>query len=526
MTHMSADAYPSSGTSPRGRTPVDPVVQMTGITIRFPGVTALDDVDFRLFPGEVHALLGENGAGKSTLIKALTGVYATDSGTIWVGGAEHAFTGPAAAQDAGVSTVYQEVNLCTNLSVAENMLLGREPRRLGRIDHRGMNRRASEVLGRLGLDISPRSRLGDHPIAVQQLVAIGRAVDIEARVLVLDEPTASLDSEEVAKLFEVVRSLRSQGVAILFVSHFLEQVFAISDRMTVLRNGRIVGEHLTRDVTRLELVEEMLGRELEVLERLHREPSRQPDERRTPVLRARGLGRKGSLAPTDLDVYDGEVIGIAGLLGSGRTELARLLFGADASDSGSVEVRGRRVALRSPRRAVDHKIGFSSENRRSEGVIGDLTVAENMMLGLQAARGWLRPVPPRTRDQLVIKHLEMLDIRPANPDALMRNLSGGNQQKVLLARWLIMQPDVLLLDEPTRGIDVGAKAQIQQVVDDLAYEGMGIVFISAELEEVLRLSDRLVVMRDRHKVDEIPNTGVTTDDLMAIIAREEESARA
>ena len=278
----------------------------------------------------------------------------------------------------------------------------------GAMDFIEKSGKASEVLGRLGLDISPRSRLGDHPIAVQQLVAIGRAVDIEARVLVLDEPTASLDSEEVAKLFEVVRSLRSQGVAILFVSHFLEQVFAISDRMTVLRNGRIVGEHLTRDVTRLELVEEMLGRELEVLERLHREPSRQPDERRTPVLRATGLGRKGALAPTDLEVYDGEVIGVAGLLGSGRTELARLLFGADASDRGSVEVRGRRVALRSPRTAVDHKIGFSSENRRSEGGIGDLTVTENMMLGLQAARGWLRPVPPRTRDELVMQHVPLV----------------------------------------------------------------------------------------------------------------------
>ncbi|WP_370618871.1 sugar ABC transporter ATP-binding protein [Mumia sp. Pv 4-285] len=527
MTHMSADAYPSSGTRPGG-TPRDPqpVVEMTGITITFPGVKALDGVDFRMFPGEVHALMGENGAGKSTLIKALTGVYPIDAGTILVDGEEQRFAGTAMAQEAGVSTVYQEVNLCTNLSVAENMLLGREPRRLGRIDHRRMNRRASEVLARLGLDIAPRSRLGDHPIAVQQLVAIGRAVDIDARVLVLDEPTASLDADEVAKLFEVVRALRSQGVAILFVSHFLDQVFAISDRMTVLRNGRLVGEHLTDGVTRLELVEEMLGRELEVLERLDREPSRQPDERRTPVLRATGLGRKGALAPVDLDVYDGEVIGVAGLLGSGRTELARLLFGADASDSGTIEVRGRRVHLRTPRKAVDHKIGFSSENRRSEGVIGDLTVAENMLLGLQAARGWLRPVPPRTRDQLVAKYLEALDIRPADPDALMRNLSGGNQQKVLLARWLIMEPDLLLLDEPTRGIDVGAKAQIQQVVDDLARDGMGVVFISAELEEVLRLSDRLVVMRDRHKVDEITNAQTTTADLMAIIARDEEATRA
>ncbi len=526
MTHMSADAQPSPGPSVEGARHGEPVVEMTGITLTFPGVTALDDVSFRMYPGEVHALMGENGAGKSTLIKALTGVYTIDAGTIRIDGEERQLTGTAAAQDAGVSTVYQEVNLCTNLTVAENMLLGREPRRLGRIDHRRMYRRAGDVLARLGLDISPRSRLGDHPIAVQQLVAIGRAVDIDARVLVLDEPTASLDSEEVATLFEVIDSLRSQGVAILFVSHFLDQVFAISDRMTVLRNGRLVGEHLARDVTRLEVVEEMLGRELEVLERLDREPSRQPDDRRTPVLRASGIGRRGSLAPVDLEVYDGEVIGIAGLLGSGRTELARLLFGADPADSGTVEVRGHRVHLRSPRKAVDHKIGFSSENRRAEGVVGDLTVAENMLLSLQAARGWLRPVPARTREQLVAKYVEALDIRPADPQALMRNLSGGNQQKVLLSRWLIMQPDLLLLDEPTRGIDVGAKAQIQQVVDDLARAGMGVVFISAELEEVLRLSDRLVVMRDRHKVDELANTQTTTSDLMAIIARDEEAARA
>lgn len=497
-----------------------PVVEMRGISISFPGVKALQGVDFRLLPGEVHALMGENGAGKSTLIKALTGVYTIDDGTVTVAGEQHRFTSPADSQAAGISTVYQEVNLCTNLTVAENMLLGREPHRFGRIDVRAMNARARSILDRLGLSIDPGSALGDHPIAVQQLVAIGRALDIDARVLILDEPTSSLDADEVAQLFAVMTTLRDQGVAILFVSHFLEQVFEISDRMTVLRNGKLVGEYLTRDVSRLQLVEAMIGRELEVLEKLehHSEPPA-PVEGRVPLLKVLGLSRKGSLQAVDLEVYDGEVIGIAGLLGSGRTELARLLFGADTADSGSIEVRGTKHRFRTPRHAIGAKIAFSSENRRAEGVVEDLTVADNMLLTLQASRGWLRPVPARTREKLVSEYIKALDIRPPEPNALMRNLSGGNQQKVLLARWLITKPELLILDEPTRGIDIGAKTQIQQLVAKLATEGMSVVFISAELEEVLRLSDRLLVMRDRAKIaDRFNNDSVTVAEILTIIA--------
>ncbi|GAA0201470.1 sugar ABC transporter ATP-binding protein [Cytobacillus oceanisediminis] len=522
---MSAGTAARAASHAPGATPdVDPVVVMTGIEIGFPGVKALDGVGLRLYPGEVHALMGENGAGKSTLIKALTGVYSIDAGSIRVGGTEHRFSGPTESQAAGISTVYQEVNLCTNLTVAENMLLGREPRRLGRIDTRAMNRHAGQVLGRLGLDVDPASTLGRHPIAVQQLVAIARAVDVEAKVLVLDEPTSSLDADEVRVLFDVVRTLRDQGVAILFVSHFLDQVFELSDRMTVLRNGRFIAEHRTAALTQLELVQEMIGRELEVLERLDREPADPAAPAAEPVLKVLGLGRKGELQATNLELHAGEVVGVAGLLGSGRTELARLLFGADVADEGEVQVGGATRSWRTPRHAIGAGVAFSSEDRRAEGVVGDLTVADNMILALQASRGWLRRVPQRTKDELVQRYIETLDIRPADPNALMRNLSGGNQQKVLLARWLITEPRLLVLDEPTRGIDVGAKAQIQQLVAELAREGMAVVFISAELEEVLRLSDRVVVMRDRRKIDEQVNVDLEVSDVLHTIAGGGESA--
>ena len=497
-----------------------PVVEMKGISIEFPGVKALQDVDFRLFAGEVHALMGENGAGKSTLIKALTGVYGVDSGTILLAGEERVFSGPARAQEAGISTVYQEVNLCENLSVAENIMLGHEPRRRLGIDWGALRRQAGEHLARLGLDIDPQSLLGSHSLAVQQLVAISRAMVVDARVLILDEPTSSLDADEVAQLFRVIRSLRDEGLAILFVSHFLEQVYEISDRMTILRNGRLVGEHRTADVPRRELVSMMIGRSLEVLEQIEEAPKDAADPRTaTPVLQAIGLGRRGSVQPFDLDLFEGEVIGLAGLLGSGRTELARLLAGADHADSGSTSVSGRSVSLRSPRIAMKRGIAFSSEHRKSEGIVGDLTVRENIMLGLQADRGWLRRIPRRRADEVVASYMKALDVRPPDPNALVRNLSGGNQQKVLIARWLATAPKVLILDEPTRGIDVGAKAEIQRLVTQLAADGMSVVFISAELEEVVRLSHRIAVMRDRAKVAEITNDeGVTVGNVVELIA--------
>ncbi len=389
-----------------------------------------------------------------------------------VGGEEHAFSSPAASQAAGISTVYQEVNLVPNLTVAENMLLGREPRRFGSINVRAMNRRARATLEGLGLDIDPTSVLGDHPIAIQQLVAIARAVDVEARVLILDEPTSSLDADEVAKLFDLMRRLRDQGVAIVFVSHFLDQVFEIADRMTILRNGALVGERLVAETTQLELVKLMIGRELEVLERLDRTSANTEAEAGTPILKALGVGRKGSLEATDLELYEGEIIGLAGLLGSGRTELARLLFGADTADTGEVAVRSERRRLRSPRHAIDRKIAFSSEDRKAEGVVGDLTVADNMLLALQASRGWLRPIPaghPHQAGRGVHQGPRHPAHRPERADAqpLRRQPAEGAARALADHR----SPTILILDEPTRGIDIGAKAQIQAKVAELAAAG-------------------------------------------------------
>jgi len=497
-----------------------PVVEMRDITVGFPGVKALDGVGFRLLPGEVHALMGENGAGKSTLIKALTGVYGIDGGTIRVRGEERVFASPGAAQEAGIATVYQEVNLCPNLTVAENILLGREPRRLGRVDRRAVRRRAAELLARLNLAVDPDSVLGGHPLAVQQLVAIARAVDLDAAVLILDEPTSSLDADEVGELFRVIRDIRDAGVAVLFVSHFLDQVYAIADRVTILRNGKLVGEYPLAELSRLEMVKKMVGQELAALTDLERQPptdiAELPD---TPVLAATGLGRTGAIAPVDLAVHPGEVLGLAGLLGSGRTELARLLFGADHADSGTVAVDDRPTRLRTPIDAIAARIAFCSEDRKGEGLVGELTVRDNIVLALQARRGWARRLPRRTTDELVAKWITALDIRPTDPDVLIRNLSGGNQQKVLLARWLITEPRLLILDEPTRGIDIGAKTQIQRLVVDLAGDGMAVLFISAELEEVLRLSDRVAVLRDRHKVAELPRAEASMGQVMELIAR-------
>jgi simple sugar transport system ATP-binding protein len=497
----------------------NPVVELTGISIEFPGVKALDSVDFRLFPGEVHALMGENGAGKSTLIKALTGVYKIDAGVITVHGRQVLFAGPAQAQAAGISTVYQEVNLCDNLTVAENVMLGHEPRRAGGIDWVATRRKAREYLARMSLDIDPTSSLGSHSLAVRQLVAICRAMVVDAKVLILDEPTSSLDADEVAELFAVVRQLRDEGVAVLFVSHFIEQVYAISDRMTVLRNGALVGEYMTAELSRLELVSKMVGTSLEDLSKLEVAGHAGAREAAaTPLMAAVGLGRRGGVEAFDLEVYPGQVLGLAGLLGSGRTELARLLFGADRSDSGTLSVNGEEVRLRNPGAAMARDITYSSEDRKAEGIVADLTVRDNIVLAMQAERGWTRRLPAAQVDEIVEKYITALDIRPANPNVLARNLSGGNQQKVLLARWLATAPKMLILDEPTRGIDVGAKAEIQRLVADLAREGMAVVFISAELEEVIRLSHRIAVMRDRAKVAELINEDVTVDDVVKLIA--------
>jgi simple sugar transport system ATP-binding protein len=494
---------------------------MTGIEKAFAGVKALDKVDFRLFPGEVHALMGENGAGKSTLIKVLTGAYSHDAGVIEFRGERESFASPLDAQRGGISAVYQEVNLCPNLSVAENISIGREPRLLGAVRWRAVRKRAKEALARVNVDVDVSKQLSSYSIAVQQMVAIARAIDIKADVLILDEPTSSLDQEEVEQLFGVMRTLKARGIAIVFISHFLDQTYEISDRITVLRNGKLVGEWPTAELPRVELVSNMLGRELQTLEALEHRP-KGGEVGGVPVLSAHQLGRGSAVAPFDLAIHRGEVVGLAGLLGSGRTELARLLFGADRPDSGHIEIQGHTTNVRNPRVATAHKLAFCPENRRTEGLVEELTVRENIILALQAQRGWLRPIPRRRQDELVEKWIKILDIRPADPERTVGTLSGGNQQKVLLARWLITEPLVIILDEPTRGIDVGAKTEVQRLVRKLCDEGMSVLFVSAELEEVLRLSDRIEVLRDRKVVAAFENSDdVTVETIVHAIAETE-----
>lgn len=500
-----------------------PIVTMKDISISFPGVKALDGVNFRLFPGEVHSLMGENGAGKSTLIKALTGVYRIDAGSVHMGTTELKLSGTADAQNAGISTVYQEVNLCTNLTIGENVMLGNEVRGPLGINWNATHKAATHNLNKLGLGhLNPRAPLASLSIAIQQLVAISRSMVTDTKVLILDEPTSSLDSVEVEQLFGVIRALRDNGVAILFVSHFLDQVYEISDRLTVLRNGAFVGEYLVDELPRAKLIAHMIGKDLDALKSLdqHTKARKTPVEQ-VPVYTAEGLGKRGTLEPADLSLHAGEVVGFAGLLGSGRTELARLIYGADKPEMGTVNLNGTETDVHTPAAALKHKIAFSSENRRDEGIIRDLSVRENLILAVQARRGWAKPLSKYETDTIVEKYMHELNVRPTDPDRPIKNLSGGNQQKVLLGRWLATKPDVLVLDEPTRGIDVGAKAEIQERVLELADDGVSVVFISSELEEVVRLSDRIVVMKDHRKIAELTNgVDTTPESIIAIIADE------
>ena len=498
-----------------------PVIEVGGATVRFQAETALDNVDFRMFAGEVHSLMGENGAGKSTLIKGITGALQLDSGSISLDGSPIHFAGPAEAQRAGVRTVYQEIDLLPNLTVAENIMLGREPRRWWGIDWRAMQREAAAVLDELGLDIDPGTLLGTHSLAVQQLVAIARAVSGELRVLVLDEPTSSLDTDEVAELFRIIRELKDRGVAILFISHFLDQVYEICDRVTVLRNGQLVGEYLTRELLRIDLVQKMLGRSTDELVLL---PRAEVDVESEPaILETRGLS-SGRVSDITLVLAEGEVLGFAGLLGSGRTELARLLTGIDRADGGSVILDGKNVAPGSPHRAIGLGLTYSSENRRTEGIIAELTVAENITLALQAQRGIFRRMRQSRQRELAASWIEALGIRPASTELRAGVLSGGNQQKVLLARLLALAPRVTVLDEPTRGIDIGAKVEVQRLVGELAENGMSVVFISAELEEVLRVSSRITLLRDGRAIDTLSSEQLTVDSLLAMIAKPDDGS--
>ena len=490
-----------------------------GLCKSFGAVSVLQDVDLVLRAGEVHALLGENGAGKSTLIKLVTGVHQRDAGEVFLAGVPIAPRSANAALATGIATVYQEVNLLPNLSVAQNLFLGRQPTRLGIVREAEMRRLAAETLRSFGLHIDVAAPLGSYSVAVQHLCAIARAVDMSASVLILDEPTASLDTHEVEMLLRVMRDLASRGLAILFVTHFLDQVYAVCDRITVLRNGRLVGERPAAALPKRELVRMMLGRDL--ADEVSVRPARDAAAVRTPVARFRGLGRRGYLRPFDLDLAPGHITGLAGLLGSGRTETARLVFGAERADTGAITLDDQPLRLRSPRDAIRRGFGFCPEERKIEGVVSGLSVRENIVLALQARRGLWRRIGRREQDQLAHRFIAMLDIRPADPDRRIELLSGGNQQKVLLARWLATAPRILILDEPTRGIDVGAHAEIIRLVRELCAEGLALLVISSELDEIVTYADRVVVMRDGVQVSALEGEAITVSAILDTIAGDE-----
>ena len=500
------------------------VLTARGITMTFPGVKALSNVDFTLRKGEIHALMGENGAGKSTLIKCLTGINDFESGEIRVDGIDGPVRNHSTkdAQEVGISTVYQEVNLCPNLSVAENLFIGREPMtRFHTVDRRSYNKRSQKIMDELGISVDVTQNLENYSLAIQQMVAIARAVDMDCKVLILDEPTSSLDDEEVEKLFVLMRNLRDKGVGIIFVTHFLEQVYAVCDRITVLRDGQLVGEYPIADLPRVKLVAAMMGKNLDDLAEIQKESIEDVSKNELEIS-ARGLSHTGTVKPFDLDIHKGEVVGIAGLLGSGRSELARSIYGADKASTGTLKVGGKEVKINQPIDAMNLGMGMLPDDRKAEGIIGDLSVRENIILALQAKRGMFKQLPRAKQEEIADRYIDLVQIKTASKETLIKQLSGGNQQKVILARWMATQPDLLILDEPTRGIDVGTKSEIQKMIVKLAGEGKSILFISSEISEMLRTCNRMAIMRDGEKVGELDHD-LTQENVMKAIAGGEQT---
>ncbi len=495
-----------------------PILQTRELAKSFGVVHALSNVNFNLYAGEVHAVLGENGAGKSTLIKLITGVYRKDSGTILLDGKVIDAHSPHDAQGLGISTVYQEINLIPTLSVAENLFLGRQPMRWGFVNTREVNSKAKALLKTYSLDIDVTRTLSSYSIAIQQIIAIARGVDMSAKVLILDEPTASLDANEVQMLFDVVRLLKKQGIGIILITHFLDQVYQISDRITVLRNGEKVGEYETASLPKRQLVSLMLGRELAETIQAEKTSTTADEKSASAYMQTQGLGRKGMIEPLDLSVAQGEIVGLAGLLGSGRTEAAKLIFGIDRSDKGDIQVQGKQVNIHNPRQAIFHGFAMCPEDRKVEGIIPVLSVRENIILALQAKRGWLKTLSYKKQEEIAQEMISALHIVTPDADKPVGQLSGGNQQKVILARWLASQPKFLILDEPTRGIDVGAHAEIVQIIKRLCSEGLALLVISSELAEIVEYSNRVVVLRDRKKLTELSGDDITEQKIMHAIA--------
>jgi simple sugar transport system ATP-binding protein len=489
---------------------------MQGICKAFPGVRALQDVDFTLRKGEIHSLMGENGAGKSTLIKVLTGVYQKESGQIEIEGKPVSFRSPQEAQKNGVGTVYQEITLCPNLTVAENMFIGRDKGAF--VSWRTMRQKTEKILAGLNIPARPTQLLGSCSLAIQQMIAIARAVDMQCKILILDEPTSSLDEEEIQTLFTLMRELKSRGVGIIFVTHFLDQVYQVSDRITVLRNGGLVGEYEAANLPQVELISKMMGKELDDVSSL-KNLGTEIKGGGVPVVEAKNLSSAAGVSPFDFSIQKGEINGFTGLLGSGRSESVRAVFAADRVTGGTVTIHGKPARIKSPKDAMKAGIGYLPEDRKGDGIIADLSVRENIVLAMQSLSGFFKPLPPKKAQAFAEEYIKLLNIKTASADTPIGSLSGGNQQKTILARWLLIHPEYLILDEPTRGIDVGTKVEIQKLVLRLASEGMSITFISSEIEEMLRTCSRLIVMKDRHIVGELHGEEMTQGSIMHTIAK-------
>ncbi|HEX2914983.1 MAG TPA: sugar ABC transporter ATP-binding protein [Chloroflexia bacterium] len=498
----------------------EPLLVMEHITKTFPGVLALQEASLRVGRGEVHALIGQNGAGKSTMIKILTGAYRRDSGTITFDGHSVDFHSPFQAQANGVSTIYQEVNLVPYRSVSENIFMGREPRRFGFLNWKKMNAEAIELLKRFNIQIDVTQPLLNYNVAIQQMVAIARAVSFQSKLVVMDEPTSSLDDREVETLFGVIRQLKSEGVSVIFVSHRLDELYAVCDRVTIMRDGRTVEDRAISEISKLELVAKMLGKEIgEVRASGTTGFSEASHHAGQELLEAHDLQSGNRLEGASVSVRAGEIVGLAGLLGAGRTEVARAIFGADPLEKGEVSFSGKKTNFKSPRDAIRAGIGFCSEDRKTEGIVPYMTVRENLTLALLPALSRNGVISKEKQTEIVDSFIKRLDIKTAGPDQLIRELSGGNQQKVLLARWLCMNPKLLILDEPTRGIDVGAKGEIQSLINELADGGLGVLMISSELEELTEGCDRVVVLRDGKSVAELDHSDISEDALMTAMAQ-------
>jgi monosaccharide-transporting ATPase len=491
------------------------ILEMEGICKAFPGVKALDNVDFALRKGEIHSLMGENGAGKSTLIKVITGIYEKDTGRIALDGSPIHFKSPQEAQNSGIGTVYQEIALCPNLTVAENMFIGR-----GRnpfVQWKQMNEKATQMLDSLGIPASPTQELTSCSLAVQQMIAIARAVDMDCKILILDEPTSSLDEDEVNKLFELMRELKARGVGIIFITHFIEQVYKISDRITVLRNGKLIGEYETSALPQIELISKMMGKALDDVTKIRKHEPLTSDTS-VPVFEGKSLSSAAGVRPFNFTIQKGEVNGFAGLIGSGRSESARAIFAADKVTGGEVRMKGKRVKIKAPIHAMKQGIGYLPEDRKGDGIIDELSVRDNIILALQVMKGFFRPFSRKQAEEFADQYIQRLKIKTPSMYTPITSLSGGNQQKVILARWLLTHPMYLILDEPTRGIDVGTKVEIQKLVLKLADGGMSLTFISSEIDEMLRTCSRLIVMKDRDIVGELSGKNLTEHDVMHVIA--------